>query len=73
MDRVKVTTEWAMILNVIWSIAEACGTGIKLTADPDVSQVMAVETCFIVMGVVWEEGCLSNVTGPMDLTPFYSL
>ena len=26
MDRVKVTTEWATILNVVWSIAEACVT-----------------------------------------------
>ena len=45
--------EWAMILNVVWSIAKACGTGIKLTVDSDVSQAMAVKTHFVIAGMIW--------------------
>ena len=46
-------TEWIAILNVVWGIVEACGTGINLTVDPDMPQVMAVETYFIVVGMFW--------------------
>ena len=52
MGRVESTTEWAAILNMVQSIAEAYGTGIKLTVDPDVSQAMAVETCFVIVGMI---------------------
>ena len=45
-----------MILNMVQSVAEAHGTGITLTVDPDVSQVMAVETCFIIAGMIWRQG-----------------
>ena len=48
-----MTMEWAAILNVVQSISKACGTGIKLTVDPDVFQVMAVETCFVIVGMIW--------------------
>ena len=32
---------------------KACGIGIKLTVDPNVPQVMALETCLIIAGVIW--------------------
>ena len=45
--------EWVAILNVVRGVAKACGTGIKLTVDPDVFQVMAVETCFVIAEMIW--------------------
>ena len=65
--------EWAAILNVVWSIAKACGIGIELTVDPDVSQVMAVETCFIITEMIWGQRGLPEITSPVSFTPLYSL
>ena len=73
MGEIKLMMKWAMVLDVVWSIVKACGTGIELTVDPDVSQAMAMEVCFIVVGVVRGEGCLSKTTSLMGLAPFYGL
>ena len=42
--------EQAVILDVVWSIVEACGAGVKLTVDSDVPQAMAMETRLIIAG-----------------------
>ena len=65
--------EWAAILNVVWSTVEAHGTGVELTVDPDVLQVMAVETCFIIAGMIWRQGGPPEVTSPVGFAVFYSL
>ena len=53
MGWVVAMMEWATILDVIWSIAEAGGTGVKLAVDSNVSQAVAMETCLIKTGVIW--------------------
>ena len=68
-----MTTKWEVVLDMGQGVAKACGSGIELTVNPDMFQAMAVKAHFIIMGVVWGEGCSSKVTSPMDLAPFYSL
>ena len=53
MGWVVVMMEWATILDVIWGVVKAGGTGVKLAVDPDVSQAVAMETCLIKAGVIW--------------------
>ena len=38
MSRVKVTMKSASVLDVIGSVTEIAGTGVKLTIDPDCSR-----------------------------------
>ena len=65
--------KWVAVLNMIWGVVKACRTGVELAVNPDMSQVMAMEACFIIAGVIWEEGCSSKITGPMGLAPLYGL
>ena len=48
-----MTMKSASVLDVIGSVTEIAGTGVKLTIDPDMPQAMAMETGFIVTRVVW--------------------
>ena len=59
--------KWAMVLNMIWGTAKACGTGVELAVNPDMFQAMAMEACFVIAGVIWREGCTSKITSPMGL------
>ena len=68
-----MTTKWTAVLDVIQGIAKAYGTGVKLAVNPDMSQVTAMEAHFVIARVIQEEGCLSEITSPMGLTPFYGL
>ena len=61
------------ILNVIQGVMKACGTGVELAVNPDMFQAMAIEARFVIAGVIQGEGCMSKITGPMGLAPFYSL
>ena len=65
--------KWTAVLDMIQDIAKACGAGVELAVNPDMSQVMAMEACFVIVGVIWGEGSSSKITGPMGLTLFYSL
>ena len=58
---------------MIRGIVKACETGVELAVNLDMSQAVAMETCFIIMEVVQGEGCSSEITGPMGLTLFYGL
>ena len=53
MSWVIVTTEWAMVLDMIRGIAETSRTGIELTVDADVSQAVAMEACIVKTRVIW--------------------
>ena len=63
----------AAILDVVWGVAKTCGASVELAVNPDMSQAIAMEARFIIAGMIWEEECLSKITCPMGLTPFYSL
>ena len=65
-------TKWAAVLDVIWGVAKTCGAGVELAVNPDMFQAMAKEACFIIVGVIWGEGCSSKITSPMSLALFYS-
>ena len=73
MGGIEMTTKWAMVLDMIRGVAKTCGTGIELTVDPDMSQTITVEACFIIVGVVRREGCSSKITSPVSFTSFYCL
>ena len=73
MGGVKVTTKQALILDVVWGIVKAHGAGVELTVNSDVFQVVAMETCFVIIRMIRREGCASEVTCPMSFTSFYSL
>ena len=47
-----MVTKRTSVLDVIGGIAETTGTDIKLTVDPNMPQVMAMETGFMVTRVV---------------------
>ena len=45
--------EWAAVLDVVRGIAEAGRTGVELTIDLDMPQVVAMEACFIKARMIW--------------------
>ena len=53
MSQVVATAEWAAILDMIGGIVEASRTGVELTIDVDMSQVVAMEAFFIKMRMTW--------------------
>ena len=53
MSWVVATVEWAAILDMIGGIAEASRTGVELTIDADMSQVVAMEACLVKMRMTW--------------------
>ena len=53
MSWVVAMLEWAAVLDVIGGIAEASRTGVELTIDVDMPQVVAMEACFIKIRVIW--------------------
>ena len=62
-----------MILDMIWGIAEAVGAGVKLAIDPDVPQVVAMETYLIEVRVIWGQRGSSEVAGLVSFATFDSL
>ena len=65
--------KWALVLDVVWSIMKASGAGVELTVNSDVSQVVAMKTCFVVVRMIQGKGCVSEVTSPMGFASFYGL
>ena len=44
--------KWAAVLDMIRGIAEASRTGVELTIDADMPQMVAMEACFIKTRVI---------------------
>ena len=52
MNRIEAAMKRALVLDVVRGIIETTGTDIKLIVDPDMPQVMTMETGFIITRVV---------------------
>ena len=53
MGWIIVMMEWATVLDIIRGITKTDRTGVELTIDLDMPQVVAMEACFIKARMIW--------------------
>ena len=59
--------QWAMGLNMARGSLETGGAFVEVVVDVDVTKFPALETGFVVAGVVMSKGCVMAAASPSDL------